>query len=55
LYVGKVVHYRGAAYFMEFRSRGPDAALVGGITDPLPVTGRPDGRGLVLASDNSEP
>ena len=31
---------------MAFRNRGPDAAFVGGITDPVPVTWRPDGRGL---------
>jgi beta-fructofuranosidase len=50
LYVGKVVHDRGAAYFMAFRNQGPDGAFVGGITDPLPVTWRSDGRGLELAT-----
>ena len=55
LYVGKVVHHRGAAYFMAFRNRGPDGAFVGGITDPVPVTWRPDGRGLVLAPHPAEP
>ena len=50
LYVGKVVHHRGAAYFMAFRNSGPDGGFVGGITDPVPVTWRQDGRGLALAS-----
>lgn len=55
LYVGKVVHHRGAEYLMAFRNRGPDAAFVGGITDPVPVTWRRDGRGLVLAPGPAEP
>ena len=55
LYVGKVVDHLGAAYFMAFRNRGPDAAFVGGITDPVPVTWRKDGRGLMLAPDPAEP
>jgi len=55
LYVGKVVHHLGAAYFMAFRNRGPDAAFVGGITDPIPVTWRADGLGLMLASSSAEP
>jgi beta-fructofuranosidase len=55
LYVGKVVHHGGAAYFMAFRNRGPDSGFVGGITDPVPVTWRPDGRGLVLAPGPVDP
>ena len=55
LYVGKVVEHLGSAYFMAFRNRGPDAAFVGGITDPVPVTWRPDGRGLMLTSGSAEP
>jgi beta-fructofuranosidase len=47
-YVGKVVHDRGAAYLLAFHNQGPDGAFVGGITDPVPVTWRPDGRGLEL-------
>ncbi len=48
LYVGKVVHDLGTAYFMAFRNQGPDGRFVGGVTDPIPVTWRPDGRGLRL-------
>ncbi len=48
LYVGKVVHDRGAAYFMAFRNRGPDGHFVGGLIDPVAVTWRPDGRGLAI-------
>ncbi len=55
LYVGKVVHHRAAAYFMAFRNRGPDGTFVGGVTDPVRVNWRPDGRGLVLASAPGEP
>lgn len=50
LYVGKVVHDRGAAYFLAFRNQGPDGAFVGGITEPRPVAWRSDGRGLELVS-----
>ncbi|MCW2762565.1 MAG: glycosyl hydrolase family 32 [Marmoricola sp.] len=50
LYVGKVAHDRGSAYFLAFRNRGPDGGFVGGIIDPVPVTWRPDGLGLVLAA-----
>ena len=46
LYVGKVVHDLGTAYFMAFRNQGPAGHFVGGVTDPIPVTWRPDGRGL---------
>ncbi len=49
-YVGKVVQHRGTAYFLAFRNTGPDGAFVGGITDPVKVRWRPDGRGLELAS-----
>ncbi len=55
LYVGKVVHHRGAAYFMAFRNSGPAGGFVGGITEPVPVTWRQDGRGLALASHPLEP
>ena len=55
LYVGKVVEHLGSAYFMAFRNRGPDDTFVGGITDPIPVTWRADGRGLMLAPGSSVP
>jgi beta-fructofuranosidase len=55
LYVGKVVRHRRAAYFMAFRNRGPDGGFVGGITDPVPVTWRADGRGLMLTSGSAKP
>ena len=48
VYVGKVVHHAGAAYLMAFRNQGPDGQFVGGLIDPVPVTWRPDGHGLVL-------
>ncbi len=47
LYVGKVVHHAGSPYLMAFRNQGPDGSFVGGLTDPLPVKWRPDGRGIV--------
>ena len=47
-YVGKVVHHREAAYFMAFRNQDADGQFVGGLIDPVPVTWRPDGRGLTL-------
>ena len=50
LYVGKVVHHAGAAYFMAFRNEGPDGEFVGGLIDPVPVTWRPDGCGLTLSA-----
>ncbi len=55
LYVGKVAHHRGAAYFMAFNNRGADGGFMGGITDPVPVTWRQDGRGLALAPYRVEP
>lgn len=55
LYVGRVVEHLGSAYFMAFRNLGPDVAFVGGITDPIPVTWRADGLGLMLASGSAEP
>jgi beta-fructofuranosidase len=55
LYVGKVVHDRGAAYFMAFRNQGPDGAFLGGLIDPVPVTWRADGRGLALVPEPSAP
>ncbi len=55
MYVGKVVEHLGSAYFMAFRNRGPDAAFVGGITDPVPVSWRADGRGLMLTPGSAEP
>ena len=45
-YVGKVVVHAGAPYLMAFRNQGPDGAFVGGLTDPVPVRWRSDGRGL---------
>ena len=53
--VGKAVDHLGAAYLLAFRNRGPDGAFVGGVTDPMPVTWRDDGRGLALALDPAEP
>ncbi len=47
-YVGKVVHHHGAPYFMAFRNQGPDGIFAGGLIDPVPVTWRPDGRGLAV-------
>ena len=47
LYVGKVVHHGGAAYFMAFRNQGTDGRFAGGLIDPVPVSWRDDGRGLV--------
>lgn len=47
-YVGKVVHHAGAAYLLAFRNRGPNGQFLGGLIDPVPVTWRPDGRGLLL-------
>jgi beta-fructofuranosidase len=55
LYVGKVVHDRGASYLMAFRNQGPDKTFVGGLIDPVPVTWRPDGRGLALVGGTSDP
>ena len=55
LYVGKVVHDRGSAYFMAFHNQGPDGAFVGGLIDPVPVTWRADGRGLALVVEASAP
>ncbi len=48
LYVGKVVHHRGAAHFLAFRNRGEDGAFLGGLTDPVRVGWRADGLGLSL-------
>jgi beta-fructofuranosidase len=48
LYVGKVVHDLGAAYLMAFRNTDAAGVFVGGVIDPIPVTWRPDGRGLAL-------
>jgi beta-fructofuranosidase len=45
-YVGKVVDHAGSSYLMAFRNRGPDGQFVGGITDPVAVRWRADGRGL---------
>lgn len=54
-YVGKVVHHRGAAYFMAFRNLGPDGVFSGGLIDPVPVTWRPDGRGLMVVMPDRSP
>lgn len=48
LYVGRVVHHAGAAYFLAFRHQDEAGRFVGGVIDPVPVTWRPDGRGLAL-------
>ena len=55
LYVGKVVHDRGAAYFMAFRNQGPDGEFIGGLIDPVRVTWRADGRGLALVAEAATP
>jgi beta-fructofuranosidase len=49
-YVGKVVDHAGTSYLMAFRNQGPDGHFVGGITDPVGVRWREDGRGLELHS-----
>jgi len=49
-YVGKVVHDLGTPYFLAFRNRDARGDFVGGVTDPVPVTWRPDGRGLRTSS-----
>jgi beta-fructofuranosidase len=49
-YVGKVVDHAGSSYLMAFRNQGPDGHFVGGITDPVAVRWREDGRGLELGS-----
>ncbi len=54
-YVGKVVHHRGAAYFMAFRNSDVHGDFVGGLIDPVPVTWRADGRGLALVPDEPRP
>lgn len=55
LYVGKVVHDRGVAYFMAFCNQGPGGAFVGGLINPVPVTWRADRRGLALVHDDLRP
>lgn len=55
LYVGKVVHDRGAAYLMAFCNQGPHGEFVGGLIDPVPLTWRADGRGLALAPGTARP
>ncbi len=55
LYVGKIVLDRGTAGFMSFRNQGPDGRFVGGLIDPVPVTWRPDGRGLALFLQPARP
>ena len=52
-YVGKVVEHAGSSYLMAFRNQGPDGRFVGGITDPVPVRWRADGRGLEVAPAES--
>lgn len=54
-YVGKLVHHAGSTYFLAFRNRGPDGTFVGGVTDPVPVTWRGDGRGLMLVPGAQRP
>lgn len=52
LYVGKVVQDRtGAWQFLAFVHQDAHGEFVGGVTDPVPVRWRADGRGLVLAGD----
>jgi beta-fructofuranosidase len=48
-YVGKLVADRAGRWrLLAFRNRGVDGRFVGGVTDPVPVGWRPDGRGLEL-------
>jgi beta-fructofuranosidase len=54
-YVGKLVDHAGASYFLAFRNRDPSGAFVGGISDPVPVTWRPDGKGLALVPGPERP
>jgi beta-fructofuranosidase len=48
LYVGRVVDGPAGPAFLAFCNTDPQGAFVGGVIDPVPVTWRPDGRGLVL-------
>lgn len=46
-YVGKLVADRAADWqLLAFRNRGPDGSFVGGVSDPVAVGWREDGRGL---------
>ncbi len=54
-YVGKVVDHAGSPYFLAFCNRGAEGAFVGGITDPVPVRWRVDGRGLALVPRREGP
>lgn len=46
-YVGKLVPAAdGSCQLLTFRNRAADGSFVGGVTDPVPVAWRPDGRGL---------
>ncbi len=48
-YVGKLVADRtGRWQLLAFRNRGPGGSFVGGVSDPVPVGWREDGRGLEL-------
>jgi beta-fructofuranosidase len=47
-YVGKVVHDLGAPYFLAFCNTDARGDFVGGVTDPVRIGWRPDGRGLAL-------
>jgi beta-fructofuranosidase len=55
LYVGKVVEHRGSAYLMAFRNQDLDGEFVGGLIEPVPVTWRPDGRGLAMVVPDRSP
>jgi beta-fructofuranosidase len=46
-YVGKVVHDIGRAHLLAFRNIDDRGDFVGGVADPVPVTWRADGRGLM--------
>jgi beta-fructofuranosidase len=54
-YVGKVVHHEGTAYLMAFRNRDDEGRFVGGVIDPVPVTWREDGAGLVVGEPRPGP
>lgn len=55
LYVGRVIEHDGSAWFMAFRNSSPDRGFIGGLTDPVPVVWRADGRGVALAPEDRRP
>ena len=60
LYVGRVVHHAGAAYFLAFRHQDEAGRFVGGVIDPRAgvtlASGRPrSGSGVVRDADYCDP